>query len=77
MSTAKHDYEFFGGKRNEIVRRPLKCCGGWSIHSPLRSISLTVVSNKYFEFFILLCILVNCIVMAMETPGIEEDASHK
>lgn len=65
--------DFFGG--NEFVMEG-KALGFIGITNPVRKAIFMLLHNPLFDFFILICILINCVILYFQVPGVKNSHSE-
>ena len=60
--------DFFGG--NEFVMEG-KALGFIGMTNPVRKAIFMLLHNPLFDFFILFCILINCVILYFQVPGVK------
>ena len=65
--------DFFGG--NEFVMEG-KALGFIGMTNPVRKAIFMLLHNPLFDFFILFCILINCVILYFQVPGVKNSHSE-
>jgi hypothetical protein len=65
--------DFFGG--NEFVMQG-KALGFIGMTNPVRKAIFMLLHNPLFDFFILICILINCVILYFQVPGVKNSHSE-
>lgn len=60
--------EIFLEKESSKRRPKGKTCGLLAVENPIRKLCITVFTSQYTEYVLLLIIMANCAVMALESP---------
>ncbi|KAM7445212.1 hypothetical protein ABFA07_006340 [Porites harrisoni] len=76
MSQKARSMSLYGSQLFQQARSPTYALFCLSETNPIRRLSKLIVEWKVFEYFILLAIAANCIVLALNTPLPEEDRTE-
>ncbi|CAL1275564.1 unnamed protein product [Larinioides sclopetarius] len=68
MDKEKQERKRVVRKQPKVVERPVRALFCLGLKNPIRSLCITIVEYKAFEYLILLTIFANCIALAVFTP---------